>query len=42
MASYKIYFLNFCYSNTSLLREKKAAKLQNVITWALFIKKVIF
>jgi len=42
MASYKIYFLNFCYSNTSLLRVKKAAKLQNVITWALFIKKVIF
>jgi len=42
MASYKIYFLKFCYQNRSLSEVKSLAELQNAIGKAVFIKKVIF
>ncbi len=42
MASYKIYFLNFCYQNWSPSEVKSLAGLQNATGKAYFIKKVIF
>ena len=42
MASYKIYFLNFCYPNRSPSEVKSLAELQNAIGKAVFMKKVIF
>ena len=42
MASYKIYFLNFCYQNQSLGEVKSLAELQNATVKAIFIEKVIF
>ena len=42
MASYKIYFLNFCYQNQPSSEVKGLAELQNAIAKACFIKKVIF
>ena len=42
MASYKIYFLNFCYKNWSPSEVKSLAELQNAIGKAVFMKKVIF
>ena len=42
MASYKIYFLNFCYKNRSSSATNKPAKLQNASLRAVFLKIVIF
>ena len=42
MASYKIYFLNFCYQNQPSSEVKGLVELQNAIAKACFIKKVIF
>ena len=42
MASYKIYFLNFCYKNCSSSTTNKPAKLQNASLRACFIEKVDF
>ena len=42
MASYKIYFLNFCHKNWSPSEVKSLAELQNAIGKAVFMKKVIF
>ena len=42
MASYKIYFLNFCYQNQPSSEVKGLVELQNAIGKACFIKKVIF
>jgi hypothetical protein len=42
MASYKIYFLNFCYKNCSSSATNKPAKLQNASLRAVFLKIVIF
>ena len=42
MASYKIYFLNFCYQNLPPSEVKSLAELQNATGKAVFMKKVIF
>ena len=42
MASYKIYFLNFCYPNRSPSEVESLAELQNAIGKGVFMKKVIF
>lgn len=42
MASYKIYFLNFCYQNWPSSEVKGLAELQNATAKAFFIEKVIF
>ena len=42
MASYKIYFLKFCYKNCSSSATKQPAKLQNASLRADFLKIVIF
>ena len=42
MASYKIYFLNFCYQNRPPGEVKGLAELQNATTKAFFNEKVIF
>ena len=40
MASYKIYFLNFCHKNQPPRNENRLQKLQNASTNAGFIEKV--
>ena len=40
MASYKIYFLNFCHQNHSLEMVERASKLHFATLWPCFIKKV--
>ena len=42
MASYKIYFLDFCHKNSSSTAANQPAKLQNAIMRAVFMRKVIF
>ena len=42
MASYKIYFLNFCYKNCSSTASKRPTKLQNASLRAVFMRIVIF
>jgi len=42
MASYKIYFLNFCYQNHSSSGLTGPWILQNASSIAVFIEKVIF
>lgn len=39
MASYKIYFLDFCYKNTHPTLTKCCQKLQNASVWAHFNEK---
>ena len=41
MASYKIYFLDFCYKNYPLTSTKRLAELQNASSKPRIIKKVI-
>ena len=39
MASYKIYFLNFCHKNRSLEMVERASKLHFATLWPRFIEK---
>jgi len=41
MASYKIYFLNFCHQNHPSRKVERPLTLQNATQKAVFIKKVI-
>ena len=41
MASYKIYFLKFCYKISLLANKKSLEKLQNATVKAIFIEKVL-
>lgn len=40
MASYKIYFLDFCYQNHLSINKERPLLLQNAMREAVFIKKV--
>ena len=42
MASYKIYFLKFCYKNLPPSKEKCLIELQNATAEAVFVEKVVF
>ena len=42
MASYKIYFLDFCHQNRPSCSKNCLAELQNATDKAYFLKKVIF
>ena len=42
MASYKIYFLDFCHQNQTLDESKRPLVLQNAISGLGFMKNVIF
>jgi hypothetical protein len=41
MASYKIYYLDFCHKNHPFIETKRLAELQNATNKPCFIEKVI-